>query len=183
MLGFWDKVVPLCLQVPLRPWLGCLTGNSVKSVSLVCVCVHVPHAGRGPGKPVQRVWHLPASLPRAPLLWALASSPASCPGPWACLQLLIKCTVPGPDGPRLSLSSFPGLRTRHRKPAFEKVNSFSNSRSVSFTVQGLLPSSPHSPSTGEAEERTTTAMCQGVCGQDSSVGWGLDWSLKVHSSF
>lgn len=41
LLGFWDKVVPLCLQVPLRPWLGCLTGNSVKSVSLVCMCVHV----------------------------------------------------------------------------------------------------------------------------------------------
>lgn len=26
-------------------------------------------------------------------------------------------------------------------------------------------------------------ICQGVCGQDSSVGWGLDWSLKVHSNF
>lgn len=116
------------------------------------MCAHVPHAGRGPGKPVQRVWHLPASLPRAPLLWALASFPASCPGPWACLQLLIKCTVPGPDGPRLSLSSFPGSWTRNRKPAFKKVNSFSNSRSVSFTVQGLLPSSPHPLSTGEAED-------------------------------
>ena len=150
MLGFWDKVVPLCLQVPLRPWLGCLTGNSVKSVSLVCVCVHVPHAGRGPGKPVQRVWHLPASLPRAPLLWALASSPASCPGPWACLQLLIKCTVPGPDGPRLSLSSFPGLRTRHRKPSFEKVNP---SRIQGVSVSLCKGSSPPPPTPQALEKQ------------------------------
>lgn len=30
LLGFWGKVVPLCLQVPLRLWLGCFRGNSVK---------------------------------------------------------------------------------------------------------------------------------------------------------
>lgn len=157
MLGFWDKVVPLCLQVPLRPWLGCLTGDSVKSVSLVCMCAHVPHAGRGPGKPVQRVWHLPASLPQAPLLWALASFPASCPGPWACLQLLIKCTVPGPDGPRLSLSSFPGSWTHNRKPAFKSEFLF-KFKECQFHCARAPPPSPHPPSTGEAEERTTRAM-------------------------
>lgn len=27
------------------------------------MCAHVLHAGRGPGKLAQRVWHLPASLP------------------------------------------------------------------------------------------------------------------------
>lgn len=30
LLGFWGKVVPLCLQVPSRLWLACLRGNSVK---------------------------------------------------------------------------------------------------------------------------------------------------------
>lgn len=53
LLAFWGKVVPLRSQVPLRPWFGCLTGNSVKMLSLcacVCMCPHVLHPGRGPGR-------------------------------------------------------------------------------------------------------------------------------------
>lgn len=66
---FWGRVVPLCLQIILRPWLGCLHRQPCESVSLcayvrVCACVHMCCTQAGaPGKLVQRVWHLPASLP------------------------------------------------------------------------------------------------------------------------
>lgn len=74
---FWEQGGPPLPPGPLEALVGLLDRHLGESVSLcacVCMCAHVPHAGRGPGKLAQRVWHLPASLhgphvsgPRLPL--------------------------------------------------------------------------------------------------------------------
>lgn len=88
LLAFWGKVVPLCSQVPWRPWFGCLTGNSenVKSVCMrvhVCTCAAPRQGPRANLRSASGTCLLPPFW--APLLWALAPSLASCPAP-GCLS-------------------------------------------------------------------------------------------------
>lgn len=86
LLAFCGRVVPLCLQVPLRPWFGCLTDNC-ESLSL-CMCVHVDTCAaprQGPHANLRSVSGTCLPPFWAPLLWALAPSLASCPAP-GCLS-------------------------------------------------------------------------------------------------
>lgn len=131
----------------------------------------------------------------------LCSGSGTCPppfprphssGPWLPLQPLVQ--VLGPVFSSSSNAQFlaqmdggsPCPPSQAHGPAIgnqlSKVNSFSNSRSVSFTVQGLLPP-PLTPQALEKQRRGQPGPWSGCLWTRFFCRWGLDCSLKAHSSF
>lgn len=166
---------------PVEAVVGLFDRQLRGSVSLrawECMCVHVLH--RAANLRFGSGTCLPASLPSlAPLLWALAPSLHSCPAaPYSGFSYSSSAWLPAQARARAQAGRA-CCPSQARGPAVEsrpwEGEFLLDSSSARGTEQGCPPS------TGEDDR--TVAICQGVCRQDSSVGWGLDRSSEVHSNF